>query len=664
MNVWRSCACFVVATAALAAGAGAATLNEIRFDQIGTDNDEYVEVRGEPGESLDGVYLIVVGDNADNSSGVIEVAVSLSGYAIPDDGYFLVTETGFTLCLEQVDRSCQLNFENGDNVTVMLVSSLTGSVGQDLDTDDDGTLDVEPWDAVIDRVALTKEDNPPAETEYHYGPPAVGPDGWDVPYHVYKMDGEPAVWLIGPRDIEEGRDTPGTANRSPVSLAQIDLVTDEDAALALPLADFEGGFEDLDGRALTSVTITSLPVAGVLTLGGSPVEAGEQIDASVLDELAYEPAPEWSGDDSFDWTATNGIVWADAPATVMIHVAALNDLPVAFDDAYALSEDGVLTVDAAGGVLANDFDGDGDTVSAEVLSAPLRGTLVVDADGSLTYTPDADFWGADAFTYLASDAQGQSAPATVVLTVAGVNDVPVAVAETFAVDEDQVLAIDAGAGVLANDTDGDGDVLTIEIAEPTAHGMLESTPDGAFVYAPDADFYGEDSFSYKVSDGVVVSALAVATIVVASVNDVPVACEDFYETDAGQTIEVDAIAGLLANDSDADGDALVVAVVSGPSLGELTLNGDGSFTYAADTCAAGIDSFTYVASDSSSDSEEATVEISIAGDVSEPSSTGGGSGQGSGGCAPGASLAAAELSLIFIAAAFFGAAFRRSLLRG
>ena len=80
-----------------------------------------------------------------------------------------------------------LNFENSDNVTHMLVDGFTGADGDDLDTNDDGVLDIEPWTSVVSKIALIKEENPPTGTEWHYGPPTVGPDGSFVPGHAYLL---------------------------------------------------------------------------------------------------------------------------------------------------------------------------------------------------------------------------------------------------------------------------------------------------------------------------------------------------------------------------------------------------------------------------------------------------------------------------------------------
>src|ERR671922_34726 len=139
-------------------------------------------------------------------------------------------------------------------------------------------------------------------------------------------------------------------------------------------------------------------------------------------------------------------------ATVNLTVTAVNDAPVAVNDGYATDEDTLLTV-AAPGVLGNDTDEEHDALTAVLVSGPAHGTLTLNADGSFSYTPAANYNGPDSFTYQAKDASGAlSNVATVNLTVTAVNDAPVAVNDGYATDEDTLLTV-AAPGVLGNDTD-------------------------------------------------------------------------------------------------------------------------------------------------------------------------------------------------------------------
>jgi hypothetical protein len=153
------------------------SINEIRIDQGGGDNSEYFELTGAPGESLDGLTLIVMGDVSSSAgvvpgdqSGRIESVTDLSGQTIPDDGFFLAAEdtfgTGGLGLTGSVDLSLSgdandLNFENSDNLTFLLVSGFSGLLDEDIDTNDDGSLDATPWTGIVDEVALL-ENHPPS----------------------------------------------------------------------------------------------------------------------------------------------------------------------------------------------------------------------------------------------------------------------------------------------------------------------------------------------------------------------------------------------------------------------------------------------------------------------------------------------------------------------
>src|SRR5207248_11764908 len=140
-------------------------------------------------------------------------------------------------------------------------------------------------------------------------------------------------------------------------------------------------------------------------------------------------------------------------ATVSLTVNPVNDFPTANNDSYVVAEDNVLTV-AAPGVLANDSDVDGDSLTATQVTSPAHGSLAFHADGSFTYTPQPNYNGSDSFQYAAFDGTAFSFIRTVTITVTSVNDAPVASNDSYTTAEDTPLTV-AAAGVLGNDTDGD-----------------------------------------------------------------------------------------------------------------------------------------------------------------------------------------------------------------
>src|SRR6266508_2532639 len=187
---------------------------------------------------------------------------------------------------------------------------------------------------------------------------------------------------------------------------------------------------------------------------------------------------------------------------------------------------------------------------------------------------------------------------------------PVAVNDSYTTNEDTALGV-AALGILGNDTDVDGDALTASVVSTPANGTVTlNTLDGSFTYTPDANFNGTDSFTYQANDGTADSNVATVTLTVTPVNDAPVALDESY-TIIEDTTFVVAAAAILANDTDVDGGALTVSLVSGPANGTVTLNPDGEFTYTPAANFNGTDSFTYKLNDGQADSNVATVTLTV-----------------------------------------------------
>ena len=370
-------------------------------------------------------------------------------------------------------------------------------------------------------------------------------------------------------------------NDPPLAVADL-FALDEDGAVD---GDVLANDMDAEFDPLTAVLVSG-PADGELTFNSDGT-------------FRYVPNPNFNGTDSFTYQADDGELQS-AVTRVTLDVAAVNDVPQAADDAAAGQEDGTI----AGNVLANDTDADGETLTASLAAGPAHGSLALNADGAFVFTPDADFNGTDSFTYRASDGTALSALATVDLTVAAVNDAPVASGETRAGVEDTVLT----GTVLGNDSDADGDALTAVLVSGTARGALTLDGDGTFTYTPAADFHGTDSFRYRVSDGEASSAVVTATLSIAARNDLPVAAAD---TRSG--VEDRDISGnVLANDTDVDGDALSAVLVSGVAHGTLDFDANGAFTYTPHDDFNGTDTFRYRASDGTSLSAVQTVTLNVA----------------------------------------------------
>ncbi len=256
-----------------------------------------------------------------------------------------------------------------------------------------------------------------------------------------------------------------------------------------------------------------------------------------------------------------------------------NQAPIANSDSYTTDEDVLLSRDALTGVLANDSDSDGDPIQAQLVSDVSSGQLSLAADGSFTYQPDPNFSGTDSFTYRASDGSATSNLATVTLTVQAVPDAPIANSDAYSTTPGTQLSLNAISGVLANDTDPDGDPLQAALLTDVANGTLSLSSDGSFDYQPDAGFQGIDTFTYEASDGVLTSPAATVSISVSASNALPefvTGQVDFaqlvVDTTMGQTHAV-AVADF---DGDSDVDLVATDYVDGTV--EWFRNDGGTYT--------------------------------------------------------------------------------------
>ncbi|WP_028311381.1 Ig-like domain-containing protein [Derxia gummosa] len=441
----------------------------------------------------------------------------------------------------------------------------------------------------------------------------------------------------------------------------------------------------------------SLVVAGVVAGNGSPVagNVGSAITGS-YGELTLGANGTWSyvasnavglpagstASDVFTYAVSDGH-GGTATATLTITITGANDDPSAANDSRSVNEDATVTA-GAGAVLANDSDPDaGDSLVVSGVAAGASGTpsagsvgasiagsyghLTLNADGSYSYAADgagslsAGVTRTDSFTYEISDGHGGTDTATITFTATGTNDAPSAANDSGAVNAGD-SASSTGAGVLANDSDGDsGDSLAVSgvvagggsplagnvgSAITGSYGELTLGANGAWSYVASnavalaAGSTASDVFTYAVSDGHGGTATATLTITVTGINDAPSAANDSRSVDEDATVTGGAGA-VLANDSDPDvGDSLVVSGVAAGaggtpaaglvgasvvgSYGHLTLNADGSYSYAADgagSLSTGVtrtDSFTYEISDGHGGTATATISFTVTGTNDAP----------------------------------------------
>jgi Ca2+-binding RTX toxin-like protein len=327
-----------------------------------------------------------------------------------------------------------------------------------------------------------------------------------------------------------------------------------------------------------------------------------------------------------------------------------NTAPVADDDKFTVQQ-GLTSTKLSGNLRVGDFDPDGDAlgwaaspaglagaffandqlgfvkivgpvwfphpivVTSTSMTTAAGGTVIIESDGDFIYQSAAGFSGVDSFDYTLVDSQFATDIGRVTINVqptAGANNRPVAIDDSFAAAEGKTIAgnllADNGSGA---DSDPDGNALSVnnETIVTAAGAIVSIFANGDFLYTPRANFSGNDSFTYTVFDEQGASATATVTLDLTPQNDAPVAGNDTFAGPHGKPIS----GNVMANDSDADGDALqvVAASITTAGGGVVELSGDGTFTYLPGAKFAGKDSFDYTLLDSAGGSAVGTVSLTV-----------------------------------------------------
>ena len=297
----------------------------------------------------------------------------------------------------------------------------------------------------------------------------------------------------------------------------------------------------------------------------------------------------------FDLTANGVIIDPGVP------VFTTNAAPVAGADAATSLEDGSVAID----FLSNDTDADGDVITFTLTTDPANGTWTDNGDGTGTYTPNADFFGTDSFTYTIDDGYANAEVGTVTIEVTGTPDAPVAV-DDAAITTNTSQAV---VNVFANDYDPDGDepFYLSAISNP-ANGVASFQTDGTVTYTPNEGFVGQDVITYSITDGASgVFAQATVTITVTGALAGPVAADDTSTTAEETAVTV----AVLSNDVDPQGDALTVATFTQGANGMVAAGESGTLVYTPAADFNGTDTFTYTATDGADTSSAVTVTVTV-----------------------------------------------------
>jgi hypothetical protein len=366
----------------------------------------------------------------------------------------------------------------------------------------------------------------------------------------------------------------GTMFRESPPVARDDNVaTDEDSSLSITLEGYDANEDELTYAIVTN------PSHGKLS-GTAP-------------NVSYTPNPDFNGSDSFTFKVNDKTADSNT-ATISITVLAANDKPNAQDDKVSTREDSPISVID---VLTNDTDKDSDSLSVTAFTQGKNGSVDINTDNTLSYTPKANFNGNDSFTYTVCDGKGGTDKATVNVKVKEVNDAPTANNDSVSTQEDKPVSI----RLKGNDTDGDS--LSYIVVKGPSHGSLSGTG-SKLIYTPKANFSGSDSFTFKTNDKKLNSAVATVSITITATNDQPMAYSD-----SATTQEDDSVAITLAGGDD-DGDVITYRVVTGPSNGSLKGKAP-RLIYSPNANFNGSDSFTFKTNDKRADSKTATVSITV-----------------------------------------------------
>ncbi|NMU23074.1 tandem-95 repeat protein [Vibrio parahaemolyticus] len=279
------------------------------------------------------------------------------------------------------------------------------------------------------------------------------------------------------------------------------------------------------------------------------VSGNNSIQISIVNGVAtISPTADWNGSEALTFTVTDPS-GESVSQTVNFTVAPVIDIVA---DKATVVEDTPTIIK----VLGNDtFEGDDKVVSLDTNNGPANGTVSVNPDGSVTYTPNDNYHGTDSFTYIVTSG-GVSESTTVSVDVTPVNDAPVAKDDIATTQEDTAVTID----VLPNDSDVDGDKLSIESASvPKEQGTVEVV-DGKLVFTPAENFNGDAEITYTVTDGALTDQAKV-TVTVNPVNDAPTIKVDAVESITEDAVSIDTVvATLTVRDTDTPEDQLTVSL--------------------------------------------------------------------------------------------------------
>jgi hypothetical protein len=396
--------------------------------------------------------------------------------------------------------------------------------------------------------------------------------------------------------VTEGIGDPVAPPVNTAPAAQADAFTiNEDGSISI---DALSNDSDLDGDTLTITAVEGQTIAE-----GSSISVNNGTVTLTSGQLVFTPDSNYNGPVSFSYTISDGI--ASSTASITGTVTPVNDAPIAVDDSLTATEDTPVIFTAAQ-LTGNDTDTEGSPLTINSVTSGSNGSAALNANGTVTFTPNANFKGSADFTYTVTDGQLTSNVATATVTVGAVND-----PTTFGGDTAGSAAEDTSITGTLTVTDADGltDGTYFTVTGNASNGTASiNAANGAWTYTPNADYNGADSFTVTVTDDANNTTTQVINLTVSPVADI---VADTLTTTENNAVTANVLTGTNGASADNfEGTPILTSVTNGAN-GSVTFTAGGAVTYTPNANFNGADSFTYTVT-SGGVTESTTVNVNVA----------------------------------------------------
>ncbi|MGL6314389.1 tandem-95 repeat protein, partial [Vibrio sp. WXL103] len=480
-----------------------------------------------PNENFNGdvEFTFEVSDGIDTVSANVDVSVTpVDDAPVSGELAYTVNEDG-EITLSQEQLLSQASDVEGDDLTA---SNLSVDGNAQVTANDDGSFTITPdadWNGDI-----------------------------DISFDI--SDGENVVQAGADLTVNPVNDLPQAEDKS--------YTVEEDGTLTFTDEQLLENATDIDGDELSVEGVSYTGADGVLTDNGDGT-------------YSFAPNENFNGEVEFSFDVSDGT--ETVTANIDVSVTEVNDPPVAGSTSYTVQEDNSITISDEQ-LLANSSDIEGDVSVEDVSYSGTDGVLADNGDGTYTFSPNENFSGDISLDVTVVDEDGATDTTTAGIEVIEVNDPPIAGPTSYTIDEDSVLTF-SESQILANASDIDGEVTSLEINYDGPDGIFTVNGDGTCSFAPNENFNGEVQLNVTVTDDDGATTETVINVDVLPINDAPVSGDTAYQVDEDGSITISQ-EQLLSQASDIEGDDLTASNLTVDGNAEVTVNEDGSFTITPD----------------------------------------------------------------------------------